>query len=95
MAQAKSRDGMVGVKFVGLPGPPARLVAGEVVIEAGCVGMLPEALAKELAANPQVGLVLTDEKPSEPVAEEPEPEMKNGEVVLQHVNPPADEPEKE
>lgn len=101
MAKATTKDnGLVGVKFVGLPGPPARLEAGEVVIEAGCVGRLPEALARELAANPEVGLELTDEEPTEAAAEEPEALLEENEhgPILAHVNPePADEaaPEEE
>lgn len=94
MAKAKTEDGLVGVKFVGLPGPPARLEAGEVVIEAGGVGRLPEALAKELAANPHVGLELSDEEPSAPAEPEPEVEENANGPILAHVNPdPAHEAE--
>jgi hypothetical protein len=88
MAKATTKDGMLRVKFVGMPGPPARLEVGEVVIEAGQVAELPEALARELAANPSVGLELTDEPLAAP-SEEPEQtveENANG-PILQHVNP--------
>jgi hypothetical protein len=97
MAKAKTEDGMLRVRFAGIPGPPARLVAGDVVIEQGRVGELPAALARELAADPQMGVELTDEPLTESTDEvEASVEVRpDGEVVHQHENPPADEPEKE
>lgn len=91
MAQAKSKEPeTLRVRFAGLPGPPARLVAGEVTIEAGSTGVLPAALARELAANPNIGLELLDE-------ETPAEEAPSGELpgVEAHVNPPADAGEEE
>jgi hypothetical protein len=90
MAQAKSEDAeTLRVRFVGLPGPPARLVAGEVVIEAGKQGKLPAALARELAANPNIGLELLDEEL--PPAERPRATS----PACEPHESPADEPEKE
>jgi hypothetical protein len=90
MAQARSKDAeTLRVRFAGLPGPPARLVAGEVVIEAGKQGELPAALARELAANPNIGLELLDEEL--PPAEAPTGDFPG---VRPHENP-AEKPEKE
>lgn len=41
--------------------PPAELIAGDVKIVAGATGELPAEVARELAANPNVPLVLLDE----------------------------------
>jgi hypothetical protein len=89
MAEAKTKDAMLRVKFIGSPGPPARLEAGGVVIEAGNVGELPAALARELASNPQVGLELTDEKITVPKAPaiDPLPDENEHGPILQHKNP--------
>jgi hypothetical protein len=91
MAKAKSEDPeTLRVRFAGLPGPPARLVADEVVIKAGDEGRLPAALARELAANPNIGLELLDE-------ELPAEEAPSGDLpgVEAHVNPSADAGEEE
>jgi len=87
MAKAKTEDaGTLRVRFVGKPGPPARLEAGEVVIEAGSKGELPAALARELARDPEVGLELLDEEL--PVEDAPSGDLPGVEV---HVNPSDDE----
>lgn len=59
MAKAESRR----VRFNARP--PARLVAGAVIVEAGAEGVLPAALAEELAANPHTGVELLDEPADE------------------------------
>lgn len=90
MAKAKSEDAeTLRVRFVGLPGPPARLKAGDVVIEAGRTGVLPAALAREFAANPNIGLELLDE-------ELPPAEALSGDLPgVQPHESPAAKPEKE
>jgi len=89
MAKAKTAaEGMLRVSFSARP--PARLVAGEVVIEAGDEGELPEALARELARNPHLDVELLDE-------ELPAEEAPSGDLpgVEAHVNPSAESDEKE
>jgi hypothetical protein len=91
MAKAKTEDTeeRLRVRFVGLPGPPARLEAGEVVIEAGSEGRLPATLARELAGDPNLGIELLDEEA--PAAEAPTGDLPGVEA---HVNP-VDAPEEE
>ncbi len=55
MAEAKTR------RILFDHAPPARLVAGGANIAAGAEGVLPVALAEELAANPHTGVVLLPE----------------------------------
>lgn len=88
MAKAKTEGAeMLRVRFAARP--PARLVAGEVVIEAGDEGELPAAQARELARNPHVEVELLDEQL--PAEDEPSGDLPG---VDAHVNP-ADEPEEE
>jgi hypothetical protein len=83
MAKAKSEGPeTLRVRFAGLPGPPARLVAGEVVIEAGREGALPAALARTLASDPNLGVELLDEEL--PAADAPTGDLPGVEA---HVNP--------
>lgn len=91
MAKAKSEDAeTLRVRFVGMPGPPARLEAGAVVIEAGREGVLPAALARTLAGDPNLGVELLDE--ALPAEEAPSGDLPGVEA---HVNPSADAGEEE
>ncbi len=89
MAKAKTEaEETLRVRFSARP--PARLVAGEVVIEAGDEGELPAALARELARNPHMDVELLDE-------ELPAEEAPSGDLpgVEAHVNPSDDSDEEE
>jgi hypothetical protein len=89
MAKAKSEaEETLRVRFSARP--PARLVADEVVIEAGAEGVLPAALARELANNPYLDVDLLDEEL--PAADESTGDLPG---VRAHVNPSADAGEEE
>ena len=89
MAKAKTEaEETLRVRFSARP--PARLVAGEVVIEAGKQGNLPAALARELARNRHANVELLDEEL--PVEEAPPGDLPGVEA---HVNPSDDSGEEE